>query len=52
MSRLGYSCIDGLRLEAVERADRLVAADAADRLSKELGDADDAYLLALLRVGD
>ena len=51
MSRLGYSGIDGLRLEGVERADRLVAADAADRLSKELGDADDAYLLALLRVG-
>lgn len=52
MSRLGYSGIDGLRLEGVERADRLVAADATDRLGKELGDADDAYLLALLRVGD
>ena len=50
MSRLGYSCIDGLRLETVERADRLVAADAADRLSKELCNADDAYLLTLLRV--
>ena len=52
MSRLGYPCIDYLRLEGVERADRLVAADAADRLGKELGDADDAHLLALLRVGD
>lgn len=51
MSRLGYSGIDGLRLEGVERADRLVAADTTYRLGKELGDADDAYLLALLRVG-
>ena len=51
MSRLGYSCIDGLRLEAVKRANRLMAADAADGLGKELCDADDTYLLTLLGVG-
>ena len=52
MSRLGYSCMDGVNLEGVERANRLVATDSADRLSKELCDADDAYLLTLLRVGN
>ena len=50
MSRLGYLVIERVRLEGVERANRLVATDSADRLGKELGDADDAYLLALLRV--
>ena len=36
------------RLDGVERADGLVAADATDRLSKELGHADDANLFTLL----
>src|SRR3712207_5965893 len=38
--------------EAVERADGLAAAYTADRLGEEVGDADNADLLALLGVGD